>query len=92
MRRIAFKHARAPRWQRHGAEWHLFRNGLPVARLFPIDQGWLSDLHHEHDNGLPHEYFPTLALGKACLIRWCVWRDSYHAFYQYMTRGLGDEA
>ena len=41
MKRIASKHAHAPRWQRHGADWLLCANGQPHAHITRDGTRWL---------------------------------------------------
>lgn len=69
MKRIASKHAHAPRWQRQGADWLLCANGQPHAHITRDGKRWLCYTADDiGDDGLLGT-MPTLTTAKAYLAR-----------------------
>ena len=69
MKRNFPKHAHAPRWHRHGADWHLTANGQPRARITRDGKRWLCYTADDiGDDGLLG-FMPTLTAAKAYLAR-----------------------
>jgi len=69
MKRIAFKHPRAPRWQRYGADWLLVANGQPHSHITSDGKRWLCYTADDRgDDGLLG-FMPSLAAAKAYLAR-----------------------
>ena len=69
MKRNFPKHAHAPRWHRHGADWLLCANGQPHAHITRDGKRWLCYTADDiGDDGLLGT-MPTLAAAKTYLAR-----------------------